>query len=114
MGVSVYFKQLLQTTLYKSYFLFVSIEYARPTLMTGELPDDFLRISGDTGTAVAQGQVQYPVFSGFQRAGGLLTITVVQVEWNVLVFSILSLLTSAKSHERTILQFCGKTAPSSL
>ena len=73
---------------FKSYFLFVSIEYARPTLMTGELPDDFLRISGDTGTAVAQGQVQYPVFSGFQRAGGLLTITVVQVEWNVLVFSI--------------------------
>ena len=66
--------------------MFVSIEYAKPTLMTGELPDDFLRISGDTGPAVAQGQVQYPVFNGFQRAGGLLTITVVQVECNILVF----------------------------
>ena len=83
--------------------------------MTGELPDDFLRISGDTGPAVAQGQVQYPVFNGFQRAGGLLTITVVQVEWNVLVFlSSLSLLSSAEFDGKTILQFFGKTTTFSL
>jgi len=51
----------------------------KENVMTGPLSDDFLRISQQEDAVDVQQQAAYGnMFNGFQQAGGILTITVIQ------------------------------------
>ena len=50
--------------------------------MTGELPDDFLRLEGQGQTMNGAVPIQQPMMFGGYQNGGILSINVVQVFWS--------------------------------